>query len=114
MTGQHLKIKKMGDKVLGVKLEGNSSKPEPIYFRVSFPYGDVDIVRCKDGSYWIHTRVNHKECAPFDPENPAGNIVDGRVDHVDKSAGETSCGDLEDSKTYHVAIKVAPAKKEEK
>ena len=46
MTGKHLKIKKMGDAVLGVKLEGNPQKPEPIYFRVVLPFGDVDIARC--------------------------------------------------------------------
>ena len=43
--GSHLKIKKMGDAVLGVRLEGNPEKPEPIHFRVVLPFGDVDIVR---------------------------------------------------------------------
>jgi hypothetical protein len=108
MTGEHLKIKPMGDKVLGVKLEGNSNKPEPIHFRVKFPYGDVDIVRCSDGSYWVHTRINHPQGNNFNPFESTGQIIDGRVDHVDKHATETSCGDLKDPKTYHAAIKVAP------
>jgi len=44
-TGSHLKIKKMGDAVLGVELKGNPKEPEPIYFRVVLPFGHVDIVR---------------------------------------------------------------------
>lgn len=108
-TGKHLRIKKMGSAVLGVELEGNPDKPEPPYFRISFPFGDVDIVRCSDNTYWIHTRINHPESNNFNPEEPTGKIIDGRVDHVDKHASETSCGDLSDPKTYHAAIKIGPA-----
>lgn len=41
-TGGHLKIRSMGENALGVTLEGNPNKPEPIHFRVCSPGGDVE------------------------------------------------------------------------
>jgi hypothetical protein len=52
-TGQHLKIKPLGDAVLGVELEGRPAKPEPIHFRVIFPGGVVDVTRVAEGDYWV-------------------------------------------------------------
>jgi len=60
-TGSHLKIKKMGQAVMGVKLEGNPAKPEPTYFRVVLPYGHVDVVRTNNDDYWVHIGTNHPD-----------------------------------------------------
>ena len=104
-TGQHLKIKKMGDNVLGVKLEGNPSKPEPIHFRVVLPFGDVDIVRCSDNSYWVHTRINHAQDG-YGPHDINGKFIDGRIDIRGKHASDTNPGDFAHPDAYHVALKV--------
>lgn len=104
-TGSHLKIKQFGDAVMGVRLEGNPQKPEPIYFRVVLPFGDVDIARCTDDTYWVHVRVN-KDQIPDVAQN--GEIIDGRVDVIGKHAIETSCGDLDNPDAYHVAVKIGP------
>ena len=66
-TGSHLKIQSFGSHVLGVQLEGNPRKPEPDEFRVMFPGGDVSVVRCTDGSYWAHIRVDHVNHQGFIP-----------------------------------------------
>ena len=107
-TGQHLKVKKMGDKVMGVALEGNPSKPEPIYFRITLPSGDVDIVRCQDNSYWVHVRVNHKDkdIGSVDA-NQYGEFIDGRIDLTDRHASECNQGDFGHPKMYHMAVKIA-------
>lgn len=106
-TGAHLKVRRMGDDVLGVELEGNPKKPEPDHFRVVFPGGDVDIARHSDGSYWIHVAVNRPGRGLYDPEAPTGQLLDGRVDVEGKSASETSAGDLSNPAAYHVAVRVA-------
>ena len=93
-TGSHLKIKSMGDAALGVRLEGDPQKPEPIHFRVQFPGGDIDIVRTADNEYWIHLRVEN------------GTISDARLDIHGKPASETDVGDFNDPGLYHVALRV--------
>ena len=104
-TGSHLKITQMGEKAMGVKLEGNSQKPEPIYFRVVFPFGDVDIVRCDNGDYWIHVRTNNRNDGQ-DPDRDFGKFVDARIDLTDKHPKESNLGDFANPNMYHMAIKV--------
>lgn len=107
-TGKHLKLKAMGDNVIGVQLEGNPKKPEPIHFRVMFPGGDIDIVRTSDNEdYWVHIRVNH----PDDGEDPDrsvqdAKIVDARLDLIDKAAIHTDVGDFNNPSLYHLAVRV--------
>lgn len=107
-TGKHLKIKNMGDNVLGVKLEGNPRKPEPIHFRVIFPGGDIDIVRTSDNEdYWIHVRVDH----PDDGQDPQrkvqdAKIVDARLDLMNRSTGEVDVGDFNNPSLYHLAVRI--------
>lgn len=105
MTGKHLRIKPMGDNVLGVKLEGDKSKPEPIHFRVCFPGGDVDIVRTSDNQYWVHVHVD-KEADLHGPHETTGKIVDARLDIRGKHANETDCGDFNNPDLYHLAVKI--------
>lgn len=105
-TGQHLKIKSMGDNVLGVKLEGNKAKPEPIHFRVVLPFGDVDIVRCSDDSYWVHTRINHKKDSFHGPHDIYGRFIDARIDVHGKHAADVNPGEFADPDAYHIAVKL--------
>jgi len=88
-TGRHLKLREMGDNVLGVELEGNPKKPEPVHFRVMFPGGDVDIARTTDNDYWVHLRVDRPEDG-CDPERQAwGRLADARVDSLKQHASST-------------------------
>ena len=96
----------MSDEVQGVTLRGDRNNPEPAYFRVRFPGGDVDVTRCTDGSYWVHVAVNRPGCG-YNPEAPSGKIIDGRVDVAGMHASESSAGDLSNPGAYHVAVRVA-------
>ena len=105
-TGKHLKIKSMGTNVLGVELEGNPQKPEPIHFRIVLPFGDVDIVRCTNNNYWVHTRINHPDDG-WDPDRLMGKFIDARIDITDRHASDSDIGDFKDPNVYHVAIKMS-------
>jgi len=104
-TGNHLKIESMGEKVLGVKLTGNPQKPEPIYFRVVLPFGDVDISRCSDNSYWVHIRTNKPDDGDR-PDRIMGKFTDARLDIIGKHASESDIGDFSNPNLYHAAIKI--------
>lgn len=107
-TGQHLKIKSMGQTVLGVKLEGNPKKPEPIHFRVVLPFGDVDIVRTTVNDYWVHIRVNHEETSFFVPgESIEGQFIDGRIDLTSKHSTDCDKGNFGHPDMNHMAVRIA-------
>lgn len=112
-TGSHLAIKAMGENVMGVHLEGNKQKPEPIHFRVSFPGGDVDVVRTTDNQYWIHVHVNNKEASSYTPFEDEGRIVDARLDLADRSVNETNVGDFNSPALYHLAVRIAKGARHE-
>lgn len=105
-TGKHLKVREMGDNVMGVTLEGNPKKPEPIHFRVEFPGGDVDVVRCDDGSQWVHVRVN-KKADGYDPDREFGSIVDARIDCL-ATPHRGLVGDLGRADVNHIAVRIQP------
>ena len=107
-TGAHLKIQSMGDNVLGVRLKGNPEQPEPIHFRVVLPFGDVDIVRCNDASYWVHCRVD-KPSDNGDPYRKFGKFIDARIDVIGKHASDCDSGDFGNPDAYHVAVKMDKA-----
>jgi len=97
----------MGDKVLGVTLEGNPRKPEPESFRVVFPGGDVDIVRTSDNQYWIHVRVDHEKHGIKAIEDLIpSRIVDARLDLLGKHTSEVNVGDFNSDMLYHLAVRV--------
>ena len=106
-----LSVKRMGDAVQGVRLNGDKyTQAEPDHFRVTFPGGDVDIARCTDDTYWVHVRVDRPGDSGFIPgETREGKIIDGRVDLLHKNASECSCGDLDSPDAYHVAVRVGLA-----
>lgn len=94
---QKLKVVSMGDAVQGVHLLGNRRNPEPVHFRVTFPGGDVDVVRTTDDEYWIHVYVHH---------HPHGQIVDARLDIAGRHTSDVKMGDFGDPKLYHLAVRV--------
>ncbi len=101
-----LKVERMGTEVQGVRLKGDPRSPEPTHFRVQLPGGDVDIVRCDDGSYWVHVRVDGTE-EERSLSVPVGGIIDARLDIRGKHASDVDVGDFADPKLYHVALRVA-------
>ncbi len=105
-TGKHIKVRHMGEKALGVTLEGNPQKPEPDHFRVCFPGGDVDLTRCDDGSYWVHVYVNRPEAGHMTPDKPTARLTAARIDIHGKHASEVDAGDFGHEKAYHVAVRV--------
>ena len=104
-AGSHLKIKSFGDAALGVELEGNPQKPEPIHFRAKLPFGDVDIVRCSDNSYWVHTRINSHGDGQA-PDRRMGKFINGRLDIIGKHTSDVDAGDFKNPKLYHVAVRI--------
>ena len=108
-TGSHLKIKPFGANVLGVTLEGNRQKPEPTYFRVVLPFGDVDIARCSDNSYWVHIRTNTGEdFIAVDTRKP-GKFIDARIDLSNEHADNSRAIEFNDPNMYHLAVRIDKA-----
>jgi hypothetical protein len=105
-TGKHLKIKQFGDAVSGVILEGNPAKPEPIHFRVVLPFGDVDIVRCTDNSYWVHVRTNTVEDTIAVDTRKVGKFVDARIDLTNEHADNSRAIQFQDPNMNHLAVRI--------
>lgn len=105
-TGSHLKIQQMGSEVMGVRLLGNPKKPEPEYFRICLPFGDVDISRCRDGSYWVHTVVYSEAQVQCGQASKVGVFMDGRIDIHNKHASDVNAGDFANPDAYHVAVRI--------
>jgi hypothetical protein len=106
-TGSHLKLQSMGDNVVGVHLEGNPRRPEPVHFRVCFPGGDIDLVRTTDGlGYWVHVRINHPERGDRDPEDVMGQVSHARLDLLSKHTRDADVGDFGSPDLYHLAVLV--------
>jgi hypothetical protein len=107
---KRLTVTSGGDEVQQVVLEGDPKKhPEPLHFRVVLPWGDLDVARCEDDTYWIHFRVNR----PGDQEDVGdgarlGRILDARIDARDKHAGTIDASVLADPNLYHLAVRLGP------
>src|SRR5690348_10086171 len=84
---KRLSVETMGDEVQGVRLKGDRRNPEPTYFRVCFPGGDVDVVRTTDDEYWVHVRVNVPGRMVTE-DGVVGKLVDARLDIDGKNAAE--------------------------
>lgn len=107
MNGNHLKIERFGSEAMGVELFGDPSRPEPTYFRVKFPGGEMTISRCDNGDYWCHIDA----CKPQHFDGSArilGDMVDSRIDCLGKHANEVLGGDFSRPDTYHVAVRISP------
>lgn len=103
------KVKRMGEAVEGVEILGDPRRPEPEAFRISFPFGDVEVVRATDGpnaDYWVHLRVNRRGVGGWQPEDVEGKIVDGRLDLADHGSVEVAGGMFASPDLYHLAFRV--------
>jgi hypothetical protein len=103
---KRLAVRDFGEKAQGVELRGDTRNPEPEHFRVVFPGGDVDIVRCDDGSYWIHVRVDRPEDFGDAGEGPYGRVLSGRVDVDGRHTSDLDPGLLADPGLYHLAVRI--------
>lgn len=106
-TGSHLRIRQMGENVLGVELEGNPSRPEPIHFRLCLPGADIDVVRADDGTYWIHVHVAREDDGWAPHEDGTARFIAARLDCLGKASSEAVLGDFARADLYHVALRVA-------
>ncbi len=104
-----LEVKHFGDEVQGIRLYGDPRSPEPESVRVAFPGGDVEVVRCEDGSYWVHVRVDSEEDVKAESAGVAGRLVDARLDVRGKHAADCDAGDFANPGLYHLAVRVARA-----
>lgn len=108
---RRLKVVDMGETVQGVRIRGDRNNPEPETFRVVLPFGEVDIVRCTDDTYWVHLRTNNPHDTHTEPgANACGQVIDARADahHGHGPTPEALGKLLNDPKLYHVALKVGP------
>ena len=100
---KRLQVVSMGEKSQGVHLRGDKRNPEPEHFRVVLPFGDVDIVRCDDGSYWVHFYVNDPRHPGHNPDLRIGKIVDARMDSLPQGVKT-----LDTREAYRLAVRLAP------
>ena len=107
-TGSHLKIKSFGDNAIGVHLEGNPNKPEPIYFIVKLPFGEVEITRTDDNDYWVHVGIVTEEQKIAEENLRVGKFVAARIDLTSQHTALVDTGDFGHPDMYHMAVRIAP------
>lgn len=106
MTGKHLKVRKMGDAVMGVELKGDKKNPEPIHFRIILPFGHVDIARTTDDDYWIHIGTNKKNDG-WSLDRTFGKFIDARIDIIGEHADKHRALELSNPDIYHLAVRLS-------
>jgi hypothetical protein len=94
--------------MLGVTLKGNPKSPEPTYFRVKLPGGEVCITRTKDNGYWVHVNVEDGHDAAPGSDRQLGVFADARLDRRSQHAGDVDLGDFGADDLNHVAFRIAP------
>ncbi len=101
-----LEIERFGDDVQGIRLHGDPKiRPEPMHVRIMFPGGDFEVVRCDDGTYWAHIRIDG-EAETHAAASCEGKFIDARLDIHGQHAGEPDLGDFKHPGLYHVAVRV--------
>jgi hypothetical protein len=114
-----MKLERMGDKVIGVKITGDRRNAEKEAFRITFPWGEVEVTRATDGGaapdYWVHVYVNNPRSPHFCVDEDSGSfaaagvIKDARLDQTDRHASESNVGDFTRPELYHLAVRVGQA-----
>lgn len=84
MAKQHKIVR--SDDATTVIIGGDKRNPEPTHLIVQFPGGYVEIARCQDGSYWVHTHRNTEACQATD--KVPGAVIGSRVDWSPEFAAE--------------------------
>lgn len=112
-----LRVERFGEDniVQGVMLRGDPRNPEPESFRITFPFGDVEVVRATDeagGDYWVHVRVNDPDAGTYRAD---GSYADGgrtgllkaaRLDIRGRHTADVNVGEFADPSLYHLAVRV--------
>ncbi|DAZ90910.1 TPA_asm: hypothetical protein Cy-LDV1_g36 [Cyanophage Cy-LDV1] len=80
------------DDATTVIIKGDRRNPEPSHLIVQFPGGFVEIARCQDDSYWVHTHRNTEACEAT--EKVPGAVVGSRLDWSPEFAAERSIPQL--------------------
>jgi hypothetical protein len=76
---KNYKIKQFGSNAQGIEITGNPANQEPEHVIVKLPFGEVEIARTLDGSYWVH--VSKKKDAISGEFN--GSLSRFRLDSID-------------------------------
>jgi len=100
-----LRVTSFGTDCEGIELKGDKHHPEPDHARIALPGGDVDVVRCDDGSYWVHIRVDLPDDGD-DPHREFASITDGRLDILGRHTSEVDRGEIDNPDLYHLAVRI--------
>jgi len=107
-----LNITSFGESAEGIELTGNPKSCEPDHVRITFPGGDLEIVRATDGrcpDYWVHVRINNpKDGMNIQGETLHATLSSARLDIHGKGTAEAKLGDFGHPDLYHVAFRVHP------
>lgn len=110
-----LPVERFGETVQGIRLRGDPRSPEPESVRVRFPGGDVDVIRCDDGGYWVHVRVDSEQDVREERAEVAGRVVDVRVDYRRERGAALAASHVEAQMQpidivkpgpYHLAVRI--------
>ena len=75
-----------------INFAGDKRNPEPSTGVIKFPGGFVEVSRCTDGTYWVHTCI-------------AGDIIDGRIDRSGETQAVQTLPNF--GSINHIAIRVS-------
>lgn len=101
-----------GSNVAVVHITGDLNNNEPAHVRISFPGGDVEVVRAVDGKhadYWVHLRVNRPGYGHYiKGDTTTARIIDARIDAHNTGNGSSyqDAKQFNNPDTYHVALRV--------
>lgn len=77
-----------------ITFKGDKRSPEPSTGVIEFPGGNVEVSRCSDGTYWVHTTFVD-----------GANIVAGRIDRAGR---QDAVEDLPDAHLItNIAVRVS-------
>jgi hypothetical protein len=107
-----LTIRKAAPDVQEIVLLGDARRrPEPMHVRLRFPGGELELVRCADGSYWAHVYVATPDNEGWDPNAIMGQLAEARLDIHGEATSQADVGDFEDPGLYHLAVRIERAKR---
>ena len=88
------------DDAVQITFNGDKRNPEPSTAVIKFPGGHVEVSRCSDGTYWVHTAMVD-----------AANVADSRIQFQDAIEHQIRCvqeipnGNL----INHIAVRISNA-----
>ncbi len=76
---KNYKLQKFGSNAQGVIITCDPKNQEPEHFIVKLPFGEVEIARTSDGSYWVHVAKKRDELT----NEYSGELSKFRLDSCD-------------------------------